>query len=77
MNHMTVTIRVGADGVLHVPLGAADANREVRVTIEPVATPDRSPEEWRAWVESMAGSVTDPTFRRHEQGEFEQREEWA
>jgi len=32
---MILSARVGADGVLHVPLGQAEANREVRVTIEP------------------------------------------
>ena len=32
-------------------------------------------EEWAAWVESLAGSITDPTFERPPQGEFEVREE--
>jgi hypothetical protein len=39
---------VGADGVLSVvaPLGPAEANREVRVTVEPVADrPSMTPEE--------------------------------
>ena len=35
MTRMILSARVGADGVLHVPLGQAEANREVRVTIEP------------------------------------------
>ncbi len=35
MTRMILSARIGADGVLHVPLGQAEANREVRVTIEP------------------------------------------
>jgi hypothetical protein len=76
MNRMVVKSRVGPDGVLQVtvPVGAGEANREVQVTIEPTQVPVMTQDEWRTWVEELAGSVTDPTFRRHEQGEFEQRE---
>lgn len=54
-----------------VPVGADEANREVQVTIEsgPAAM---SQEEWRLSVEKMAGSITDPTFRRHEQGDYQE-----
>jgi hypothetical protein len=77
MTRITVKSRVGADGVLHVtvPVSPADANQEVQVTIEPVGPPPMTQEEWRAFVLSMAGSITDPTFMRHEQGEYERREE--
>ena len=77
MNRMVLRSRVGADGVLHVtvPVGQADANREVQVTIEPAARTSMTQDEWRSWVESMAGCISDPTFRRHEQGEYERREE--
>ena len=36
MNRMVVHSRVGADGVLHitVPIGEAEADREVQVTID-------------------------------------------
>src|SRR5439155_11358675 len=62
MTRMTVRSRVGADGVLHVtvPVSPADANQEVQVTIEPVGPPPMTQEEWRAFVLSMAGSITDP-----------------
>ena len=30
MTRMTMSARVGGDGVLHVPLGVAEGNREVR-----------------------------------------------
>jgi len=76
MNRMIVNSRVGPDGVLHVtvPVGINDANRKVQVIIEPSGAPGMTQEQWRAWVESTAGSVTDPTFRRHDQGEYEERE---
>lgn len=77
MNRMVVRSRVGADGMLHlsVPIGKADADKEVTVTIDPVAPPEMTQEEWRNFVISTAGSVTDPTFQRHPQGEYERREE--
>ena len=39
MNRMVVSSKVGSDGILHLdlPLGADQANREVQVTVEPVA----------------------------------------
>jgi hypothetical protein len=79
MNRMVVRSRVGPDGVLRitVPVGKEDANREVEVTIEPVPVtpPQMTQEEWRAFVMGTAGSITDPSFMRHEQGEYERREE--
>ncbi len=79
MSHVEITSRVGADGVLRiaVPFGPNEANREVRVTVEPAevcAPPDRSSrEEWRDFVRGMAGCISDPTFQRAEQGEYERR----
>lgn len=77
MNRMVLHARVGADGVLHltVPIGTTDADREVQVTIDPVGPPAMTQEEWRHFVRTTAGSVTDPSFVRHEQGEYERREE--
>jgi hypothetical protein len=79
MTHVEIKSRVGADGVLavSVPLGPEEANREVRVIVEPTdasAAPtsaDRGP--WRDFVENMAGCISDPTFCRPEQGQHEQR----
>jgi hypothetical protein len=75
-----LTAQVGADGVLTltVPLGREDANKTVRVVVETVETPAgpiTDPDEWHRFVERVAGSITDPTFMRHPQGEYEQREE--
>lgn len=75
---MTTTVvnsRVGDDGVLtlELPLGAEEAGREVRVTVEPVRKP-MTQAEWQAWVQRMAGSISDPGFERQPQGEYEVRE---
>lgn len=80
LKRVVINSRVGADGVLRmaVPLGGDGANQEVRLTIEPAAAGAPGPmtqEEWRQFVLSTAGSITDPTFVRHEQGEYERREE--
>ena len=77
MNRLVVHSRVGADGVLHlsVPVGEADADKEVTVTIDPAAPRTMTQEEWRQFVLSTAGSITDPTFQRPPQGEYERREE--
>ena len=81
MSHVEITSRVDADGVLRicVPLGADEANREVKVVVEPtdvlgsLSPPAR--QAWRDFVQSMAGCISDPTFERRGQGEYEQRSE--
>ena len=69
MNRVVVRSKVDADGVLRVavPVGAAEADREIQVTIEPVDMPPMSQEEWRQFIHSTAGSIDDPTFVRHPQ----------
>jgi hypothetical protein len=75
-----LTTRVGADGVLIVPLGEGDANKDVRVTVETLegrpgmAMPPPDPETWLRFIERTGGSITDPTFERHSQGEYEERD---
>lgn len=77
MNRVVVHSRVGADGILRltVPMAAVDANRDVQVTIEPVRAAELTQEEWRQFVLATSGSITDPSFVRQEQGDYEQREE--
>jgi hypothetical protein len=77
MNQIVLHSRVGADGVLQitVPIGKADADREVQVIIDPIGPSPMTQEEWRNFVLTTAGSITDPSFVRHEQGEYEHREE--
>jgi hypothetical protein len=76
MSRVEVVSRVGSDGVLRldVPLTPADAGREVRVTVEPLPGRTMTQEEWQAFINRTAGSISDPEFRRWEQGEFEERE---
>jgi hypothetical protein len=75
MTRTVVTAKVGPDGVLHLtlPFAAADANREVKITVEPVIGPVLTPEEWRRAVLATAGKWQGD-FERPPQGEPEERE---
>ncbi len=74
MNRVVVRSRVGSDSVLHlaVPLGPADADTEVVVTVEP-ATATMSQEEWREAILATAGKWQGD-WERPEQGEYEERD---
>ncbi len=79
MNRIVVHSRVGADGVLQlaVPMGVAEADREVEVTIEPAALKHDTgseQEEWQQFVRETAGAWQGD-FVRPDQGEYEQRDE--
>ena len=50
--------------------GQAVRSRRERL-ISPSKTPAMTQEEWKQFVMSVAGSIPDPTFRRHDQGTFE------
>jgi hypothetical protein len=78
MNRIVVKSRVGSNGVLQLtlPVGPADADREVQITIEPVGTPVLSPDEWRQRILETAGKWQGE-LERPEQGEYEQREPLA
>jgi hypothetical protein len=69
MPHVEIKSRVGADGVLTIslPLGPSEANREVKITVEPtdISSP-ATREEWHDFVKDMAGCISDPTFRQPE-----------
>ena len=75
MTPIVLTSKVGPDGVLHLALPLTAADRDVRVTVELVLPKkEMTPEEWRAFILSTAGSIPDPTFERPPQGELEERE---
>jgi hypothetical protein len=81
MTHIEFNSRVGSDGVLSIclPLGSNEANREVKVIVEPtdlssMLSPSAQ-EPWSDFVKDMAGCISDPTFLRPEQGEYERRTE--
>ncbi|TVS21032.1 MAG: hypothetical protein EA424_00955 [Planctomycetaceae bacterium] len=79
MTTIELRSKVDSNGVLHVcvPFGKYDADREVRVTIEPLGETVKtmSPDQWRQFVHEMAGCIDDPTFQRHAQGDFENRKD--
>ena len=59
MDRIVLESHVRTDGILRieVPLGHAEAGTAVRVTVEPTERRRAmTPDEWRAWVLSMAGS---------------------
>jgi hypothetical protein len=51
-----VTSKVGSDGILHLdlPLGLAEADKEVQVIVEP-SRRSMTQEEWRNFILSTAG----------------------
>jgi hypothetical protein len=75
MNRIGVNSRVGSNGILQltVPVGPANANREVQITIEPVGPAALSPDEWRRRILETA-EKWQGDFERPTQGEYEQRE---
>jgi len=75
MNRIVLKSKVGRDGILHLalPVGMAEVDQEVQVTIEPVVRPAMTQDEWRAWVAAMAGTW-EGDFERPPQGEYEERE---
>ena len=75
MSNIVIESVIGQDGTLHldVPIGMESANLPVRVVIEAARKP-MTPAEWSAFVQAMAGSITDPTFERPPQLPLESRE---
>jgi hypothetical protein len=75
MNRIVVKSRVGGDGILQLslPVGVAEADREVLITVEPVGPAVPSPDEWRRRILETAGKWQGD-FKRPEQGEYEWRE---
>src|SRR5437868_6948316 len=64
MKRMVVKSKLSRDGVLHLtlPVGLEEAEKEVQVTVEPVAAATVSQEAWRQAILATAGKW---------QGEFE------
>ena len=83
MSPIELKSRVGPDGVLtlSVSVGQAEANQEVKITVEPLeqaaAKPGLEPEKWVQFVDETAGRWEGDPLVRPEQGEFEVRGEWT
>ena len=75
MNRTIINSRVGADGVLQVqvPLGASEANRDVRLTIEPAEQQRRLASDYATWLRSVAGQWQGE-FERPPHGALEERQ---
>jgi len=75
MSRIELESKVGPDGVLavEIPLGVAEANKRVRVVVEPLNVA-AARDAWLRFIEETAGSITDSTFTRQPQGDYEKRE---
>ncbi|HSI37221.1 MAG: hypothetical protein ACAI43_13690 [Phycisphaerae bacterium] len=67
-------ITVGSDGNIVLAVGLERAGTEMEVVVSDAPRSPASDEEWHAFLRRTAGSIDDPTFFRHPQGEFEQRD---
>jgi hypothetical protein len=77
MTVLQLTSQTDADGSLRLEVGVP--NVAVRATLvvdaaEPAKTDEERHQDWEQFVRRTAGSITDPKFRRHPQGEFPKRE---
>ena len=74
MNKLQIDTTTDEGGALRIQIPGHPERHHVRVTVEwespaPVAV------SWPpGWVETVAGSIQDPTFVRPSEGEFEERE---
>jgi hypothetical protein len=81
MRHVEFKSKVGPDGVLTltIPVGLSAANCDVNIIVESAepsaGTDPMNRDQWNRFIASTAGSISDPTFQRYPQGEFEPREE--
>jgi hypothetical protein len=76
MTSVEVTTHVDANGVLRLEVPLGRQTEKMIVTIKPASlvpakAPPRTKEEWLKFIADTAGSITDPTFVRHPQGELE------
>jgi hypothetical protein len=77
METIQVQSRVGPDGVLKLslPLGPADANRDVVVTIQSLsAAPAQVVMPWDTFLDETYGSCAGLGLERAPQGDYEKRE---
>ena len=75
MNRIVLKSRVGSNGILElaVPVGVADADREVQITVEAIGVDKLTQEEWYQRTMELAGSW-EGAFERPEQGELQERD---
>lgn len=61
---------------LDVPTDFPGSELDVLVTVQPAQSLGQSlpAEQWPAFVAATAGSISDPTFERNDQGQYEERD---
>jgi hypothetical protein len=81
MTHLELRARIGHDGILNlnVPVGISEANREVKVIVEPAEsaaeTAELTPEKWARFVDETAGAWKGE-LERPAQGQLENQDRW-
>lgn len=71
---------VGEDGMLELrlPAGVTKTDVDVVVVVQPIPSEPHKADmdrlAWEKFVRDTAGSIQDPTFYRHKQGELQERE---
>lgn len=75
MNRMVLKSKVGADGVLRVsvPVGEAEANREVQLIIEPLSPTAASRQEYLDFLQATSGAWQGE-FERPQHEDYEERD---
>ena len=79
MQTVRVAERAGKDGILHlrIPVGQPETDYEAVVVLQPQGAPPEAPPAEQSWpagyFEQVPGSITDETFVRPPQGEYERR----
>ena len=75
MSPIVLRSRVGVDGMLRivVPVGSAEAERPMRVTIESIPTEALGSESYINWLDHIAGKWQGE-FERLPTADFEQRD---
>ena len=68
--------RVGKDGLLklEVPVNLKNVDLEVVLVIQTLPKADDDREEWLAFLEQTAGSLSDDPIKRPPQGDYDVRE---
>jgi len=76
MTVLQLTSQTDGDGALRLEIGVPNAKVRATVIVESTQTTMTDEErrlDWEKFVRQTAGSITDPKFRRHAQGEFPTR----
>jgi hypothetical protein len=79
MSTLQISSRTDDAGNIQLNLGVP--NSEVTITVElpdlPCGDPKKRKQDWEDFVKRTQGSIKDPSFRRHPQGEYPKRESLA